>query len=545
MAELRIGDVFAGHRIDALVGRGGMGVVYQATDLALERRVALKLIAPELAQNQEFRLRFERESRTAASIRHPNVVTVFHAGEAEGLLYITMDYVDGTDLRAMVASLGPLQPPLAVDLVIQVARGLDAAHANGLVHRDVKPANILVEHASGIRAYLTDFGVTRHLTSNVGLTKTGDWVGTLDYIAPEQIRGEQISARADIYSLGCVLVEVLSGEVPFPRDTDVAKIWAHVNEPPPLIAERSNLGPPWDEVVQRAMSKDPAGRFASAGDLGRAALAALQGRPAPIGGREVASGAASAGLSATQPRVATGPVEQVAVAPGQGPVRATTQAAVGGVRRVPVSRFALWRSAAASAIADHKVTVVAALLLAAGGVVAAAILVGPLNRSSSSESSLKAAFPPKLFAAADCESRSPSGPHIEEQVACTPTDDDGRRIGALRFYRYGTVQDKKVAYGSARRLAISRSATPLTLSDCDHNTNSTDGYWYRESSVRDVGGQALCYTTNEGISHLVVIYSNSAVLMEGVGSSYPHLWDWFHRNVAPDFSPPPGPRSTA
>jgi hypothetical protein len=280
MADVAIGSEFAGHRIDAVAGRGGMGVVYRATHLALNRPVALKLIAPDLAEDEGFRTRFKQESMTAASIDHPNVIPIYHAGEEDGKLYITMRFVEGTDLRAMIAQQGKLDAGQAAEIVAQTAAALDAAHARGLVHRDVKPANVLIANADGqAHAYLTDFGLTKSVTSESGMTKTGMFVGTLDYIAPEQLQGGKLDARADVYALGCVLYQSLTGNVPYPRDTEPAKIWAHMSEPPPSVTQmRSDLSPQFEQIVKRAMAKAPNDRYLSAGDLGRAALAAADSR---------------------------------------------------------------------------------------------------------------------------------------------------------------------------------------------------------------------------------------------------------------------------
>ena len=220
MPDLSAGAEIGGYRIEAMVGRGGMGVVYRAVDLALDRRVAIKLISAENAQEPGFRERFKRESRLAASIRHPNVITVFRAGEEDGQLFIAMDYIEGTDLKALITSRGRLDPELAARIVVQVAAALDAAHAKGLVHRDVKPANVLIEGAE--RAYLTDFGLTKEVASESGVTGTGVVLGTIDYMAPEQVAGDKLDARADIYSLGCVLWEALTGQVPYLRESAVA-----------------------------------------------------------------------------------------------------------------------------------------------------------------------------------------------------------------------------------------------------------------------------------------------------------------------------------
>ena len=227
--------MFAGHRIEGLAGRGGMGVVYKATHIALDHVVALKVISPALAQDERFRRRFGEESRIAVSIRHPNVVAIHHAGEEEGLLFVTMDLIDGTDLRGLLHVHGQLDPAHAASVITEVAAALDAAHARGLVHRDIKPGNILIEgEGADERVYLTDFGLARLVEATTGVTATGAFVGTLDYVAPEQIRGERVDARADVYALGCVLFELLTGNPPFAaRDDKVAKMYAHLQEDAP------------------------------------------------------------------------------------------------------------------------------------------------------------------------------------------------------------------------------------------------------------------------------------------------------------------------
>lgn len=281
MADLEVGSVLGGLRIDAVAGQGGMGVVYRATQLALNRAVAVKVVAPALADDPEFRERFKRESELAASIDHPHVVPVLHAGEEDGRLYVAMRYVEGTDLRQMIVRDGRIAPALAATIVDQVAGALDAAHARGLVHRDVKPANILVaERPDGsVHAYLTDFGLTKQAAGADGLTRAGTVLGTMDYISPEQLDGRPVDARADIYALGCVFYQALTGRVPFPRDTDAAKMWAHVQQAPPRLAEVApDLPAELDTVLQRAMAKDPADRFGTAGEFGRAAVAAAAGR---------------------------------------------------------------------------------------------------------------------------------------------------------------------------------------------------------------------------------------------------------------------------
>jgi serine/threonine protein kinase len=269
--------IIAGYRIEAAVGRGGMGVVYRATQLALERPVAIKLIATERAQDPVFRSRFERESRLAASIEHVNVIPVYEAGEDDGLLYIVMRLVEGVDLAQLLEHDGSLEPARAARLVGQLAGALDAAHARGLVHRDVKPANVLLTLDEPEHLYLTDFGVAKQLGAGGGMTRAGGWVGTLDYLAPEQIRGEATGPGGDVYALAGLLCHCLTGRVPFPRETEPAKLWAHVNAAPPAPSRmQPGLPAAIDDVVARGMAKAPEERFQSAGDLARACARALE-----------------------------------------------------------------------------------------------------------------------------------------------------------------------------------------------------------------------------------------------------------------------------
>jgi hypothetical protein len=293
--ELSDGDEFAGYRIERRLGRGGMGILYLALEPGLERRVALKLIAPEAAADEVFAQRFAEESRIAASIEHPNVVPIYAAGEEGGVPWIAMRYVAGSDLGRRIAREGKLEPAEAVALIAQVGNGLDAIHAAGLVHRDVKPANVLLSGEPGSEhAYITDFGVARNVATESGLTQTGRFVGTLDYVAPEQISGEAIDARVDVYALGCLLFKLLTGEVPFPREGEAARLYAHLNDPAPAPSLYAPAVPmALDDVVVRAMSKSPGDRYPSAGDLGRAAQAALSGTTVEVPERTVATGAAA------------------------------------------------------------------------------------------------------------------------------------------------------------------------------------------------------------------------------------------------------------
>ena len=277
--ELERGSVFAGYRIESVLDRGGMGVVYRATDPVLGRGVALKIVAPEHTRDPAAVARFKNEARLAASFEHPNIVPVYGGGEYQGVVYLAMRLVPGTDLRHVIAD-GRVELPVIERVVAHVASALDAAHARGLVHRDVKPANILLTGAAGAEhAYLADFGITKQLGTSAGLTRTGAWVGTPDYVAPEQIQGQAVDGRADVYSLGCVLYELLTGDVPYPRDSHVAKLWAHMNEPPPSPRHRRpDLPEAFDEVVARATAKRPADRYDTAGQLAAALEAAMPRR---------------------------------------------------------------------------------------------------------------------------------------------------------------------------------------------------------------------------------------------------------------------------
>ncbi len=273
------GSTFAGCRLEAIAGRGGMGVVFRATQLALQRPVAVKAIAPEFAADKDYRKRFQRESHLAASIDHPNVIPVYEAGERDGTLYLMMRWVEGTDLRTLLTTSGRLSPGRAIRLLRPVASALAAAHRHRLIHRDVKPANVLIargdeEYEEHI--YLTDFGIARR-TDGESITRTGMFVGTVDYMAPERFEGGKGDAPSDIYSLGCMLFEALTGHVPFDRPTDVSKMFAHVNDPIPSARDEVDGVPEQlDAIIAKAMAKNPEDRFGSAGEVMVALGQALQ-----------------------------------------------------------------------------------------------------------------------------------------------------------------------------------------------------------------------------------------------------------------------------
>lgn len=288
-SDPNLGMEVAGVRIEGRIGRGGMGVVYRARDIHLDRAVALKILPPELAQDDGFRKRFIRESRLASSIDHPNIVPIYRAGEHEGLLFIVMRYVEGSDLKTVLRREGALGLERSVAVVDQLARALDAAHARGLVHRDVKPGNILVvpseEQQEAGHIYLTDFGLTKPASSEASMTDSGAFLGTVEYAAPEQIEGAQVDARTDVYGLGCVFYECLTGTVPFSGPSAAAIMYAHLfKDPPPATDVVPTLPTRLDAVLNTAMARSKEDRYATCRELIVATRAAAQEPETSSGG---------------------------------------------------------------------------------------------------------------------------------------------------------------------------------------------------------------------------------------------------------------------
>jgi serine/threonine protein kinase/sugar lactone lactonase YvrE len=287
-SEFAIGSQMAGYRLEEQIGRGGMAVVYRAYDPRLERYVALKILAPGLALDDAFRQRFIRESRAAAAVDHPNIIPVFDAGDAGGALFIAMRFVQGGDVRTLLDAEGRLPAARAADITSQVASALDAAHARGLVHRDVKPANMLLDATAGghrqDHVYLSDFGLSKQSLSQTGLTAQGQFLGTLDYVAPEQVEGRPVDGRADQYALACASFELLSGTPPFKRDGGLAVVWAKLSEDPPLLSpRREDLPTAIDDVMTRGMARTPDDRFGTCGEFA-AALREVLGLRSPESG---------------------------------------------------------------------------------------------------------------------------------------------------------------------------------------------------------------------------------------------------------------------
>jgi tRNA A-37 threonylcarbamoyl transferase component Bud32 len=299
----RIGDEYAGYRLVSLIGHGGMSIVYKAEHIKLERTVALKLLSPQLSEDESFRERFQRESKVAAALEHPNIIPIYEAGDENGVFYIAMRYVDGADLKTRLKQGGPLEAAQVASLVSQVAAALEAAHEKGLIHRDVKPANILIAVGAGVEgsdhAYLSDFGVAKN-TAAAGFTKTGLFVGTADYASPEQIEGRELDGRADVYSLGCVTYEALTATPTYEKDSEVAMMYAHLLEPPPKLTEkRPDLSPEVDEVIAKAVAKSKEDRYARPTDFAIALKQAVAVRAAGAAGATPHAGGGETVLAGT------------------------------------------------------------------------------------------------------------------------------------------------------------------------------------------------------------------------------------------------------
>jgi WD40 repeat protein len=319
LAQLAPGSRVAGYRLEDRIGAGGMAVVFRARDERLGRLVALKMLAPALAADAKFRERFIRESRAAAAVDHPHIIPVHEAGEADDVLYIAMRFVAGGDLSSVVEREGPLPPGRAADLISPVASALDAAHGAGLVHRDVKPANVLVDASPGgaDHVYLSDFGLTKGELSAASLTGTGQFLGTPDYSAPEQISGRAVDRRTDQYALACVAFKLLTGRVPFERDEPMAVLYAHLSAPPPLLTvPRPDLPRPAAEVLARALAKDPEARFGGCGEFADALREALGVTPY---GAHVAGQQRTRTVGADRQRTWDSPPSRIAPADRAGP----------------------------------------------------------------------------------------------------------------------------------------------------------------------------------------------------------------------------------
>ena len=435
----RIGAEIAGYRLLSLVTRGGMAVVYLAEDLRLGRKVALKILAAELAEDDDFRTRFLRESRIAASIDHPNVIPIYDAGEANGHLYIAMRHVADTDLRGLLRSEPVLEINRATSIASQTAGALGAAHERDLVHRDVKPANVLLIRRTTAgsldHVYLSDFGLAKHTKSVSGLTATGHFMGTVNYAAPEQVEGKQVDGRTDIYALGCVLFECLTGRPPFHKEEGVAVIMAHLREPAPTVSSlRPDCPPALDRVVAKTLAKSPDDRFQTCDEL----IDALQrATPAPSGQFTETASAASIPVADTIPP------------PPEPPAEAAGDAATATAR---IGHAAGSRGRALAALALAALAGVAIVLLVSGG--------GDDESGSASET--LAGTPTEADADLAWEPIADT-PTPRQQAAGAVVDGKAWVVGGLEGDDAGTASTRVEAYDPATQTWTQGPDLPVPL----------------------------------------------------------------------------------
>jgi len=399
------GSRVAGYMLEEQIGAGGMAVVFRARDERLQRRVALKILSPALAPDDEFRHRFIRESRAAAAVDDPHIIPVFEAGEARGALFIAMRYVPGGDVRALMRQARPLAPERALAIISPVASALDAAHGAGLVHRDVKPENMLIDTRPGRpdHVYLSDFGLSKGIMASLGPTGTGQWLGTAGYSSPEQMAGKPVDGRADQYSLACVAFELLCGEVPFPREHVTAVIWAHMSEPPPALTSRGPGFPAGaDGVLARALAKSPGDRFASCRDFADALRAAFGLVPYNSGSGRVAEAGPSRLAVEAAYQTSDVPLSYAVTAPGSAiPVRRSAAAHAAPAPAGAASAGARPLEPGTSRGSRRVVLALAAVVAVLGTVIGLAVTRSPVHPapSQSVKAQLEAsyAFPAQRY----------------------------------------------------------------------------------------------------------------------------------------------------
>jgi serine/threonine-protein kinase len=513
----RIGTVFAGYRVESLLGRGGMSVVYLAEHVRLGRKVALKVLASPLAGDEHYRERFIRESQRAADLDHPNVIPIYDAGEieggdADGLLYIAMRYVDGSDLRALLKREGQLSVGRTIFMLEQVAAALDAAHDKALIHRDVKPSNVLVAEPSE-HVYLTDFGVAKQTTAP-DLTRTGMFIGTVEYAAPEQIEGLALDGRTDVYALGCVLYECLAGRPPFDREAEVAVMHAHLATPPPKLTDvRPDLPKELDRVIARAMAKSRDDRFESASDLLNAAHASVLQRRAPVTQPAVEHAPEPEASSGVEPPAQTPPpaapeppapvpsvVEPVAAVSVPPSVESASQPPAPPAPPSGTDSGAAVPAPAAPPRRGPPNWIVTALLVA-GAAAAAAVVAYRVARDDSPNSSgatptteavaptsLDALVPAQLWK--DCAVQSQPAPGAEQTAVCTQADDlavqNPPDLWQISIYPDESALDN--AYTAERDAAGVKQG-----GRCDGTRWGGAGTWVHPGNPPKPGGERFCY----------------------------------------------------
>jgi serine/threonine-protein kinase len=494
----KIGSEFGGYRLESLIGHGGMSIVYRARSLSLDRIVALKLLAPQLSEDEAFRERFLRESRMAAALDHPNVIPIFEAGEADGVFFIAMRYVEGLDLKSLLKREGPLPLDRTSSIISQVASALGAAHEKGLVHRDVKPANILIASRYGPEesdhVYLSDFGVVKHSASRP-LTQTGMFVGTAEYASPEQIEGKELDGRADVYALGCVLYECLTGDPAYDKDSEVALMYAHLLEPPPKVAEkRPDLPPEVDEVLGKGMAKQRDDRYETPRDLAVALREAAGLAPAPTsaGATQLSTGAetvlsGAAGAAAGGDGTTPAPPTTASAPPAGQPAPAAAQPAAADEAPAAPSRGGMSRRAKIIA------AIAAAVVLIGGGVGAALALTGGGSSSSDTggqiQGNLLDVLVPSQIASTCTKT---TVPNTIAAYSCTPPSGAPAQVPndlQMAFYK------DKAARESAYQTAIDDTGAEQAEGKCTATDFGGEGIWKHPD--KKIGGSRFCYITGE------------------------------------------------
>ncbi len=536
-----IGADFAGYKLESLLGHGGMSIVYRAEHLALGRTVALKLLSPELSEEGDFRERFIEESRVAASLDHPNIIPIHEAGEENGIFFIAMRFVDGPDLRTMIKQDGHLSLEKTTSIISQVAAALDAAHAKGLVHRDVKPANILVASGYGPEqsdhAYLSDFGVAKHTSSRV-LTKTGLFVGTVDYAAPEQIEGKPLDGRADIYALGCVLYECLTGARAYDRDSEVALMYAHLLEQPPAVTERRpDLPHEIDEVVAKAMAKSRDDRYASGAELiaglrGVAAADAptdlgsetvLGAGPAPAGAALTGAALTTAGSTPGPPDAGSGsppPPPPPPVASGSGDsgkrrnrliaiIAGVAVIALASVLGVVLATRGDGDSKAAVTLPASSDSTDTSTESSTGTSTDTAADTTSSTSTTSGELSLEGTVVPEIFQ--DCNLDSPAKEGTLESATCIPGSATRIHPDEIELFSYPSTNALNKQYDTL--FADAQKKVP-TLAENQGRCNGTfwtgELTWYHAPD--NPGGRGFCYSDGD---HLVVVWTHVKTKADG------------------------------
>jgi serine/threonine protein kinase len=543
-AHTRIGTEVAGFRIESVLGRGGMSVVYIAEQIRLGRKVALKVLTTELAWDEQFRERFVRESHIAAAIDHPNIIPIYDAGEADGLLYIAMRFVQGPDLKEILKR-GSVGLGRTIFLIEQLASALDSAHTHSLVHRDVKPGNILLEESTD-HVYLTDFGVAKQTTAR-GLTSTGHFLGTVDYAAPEQIEGGPVDARTDVYALGCVLYECLTGSPPFSQGTEHAVLHAHLVDPPPSLSRvRPELPLAFDGVIATAMAKDPDDRYGSCGELARAARNAASGAARRVdGGPPPAPTIASPPGAPTPPPAVPSPGPDTPTPAPAAPVVAAAAASAVTPPTLPPHEPVTDEAAGEKGpwLTPMKQLLLTLLLVVLAAAASGAIVYFLTRDDGATTSSAGGAPQPVIHPLSalvpspvwqDCEETTPRGGAIETAVCTQPTSATTFTPDRLELSTYGSGAAVQSAYEALRR----SHHVARNHGRCTGLTWGGEGTWLHNPSSPGakpaVGGSRFCYFDG---SDVVVVWTHRkfgqpthtdllAIAREG-GSDHPGLYGWW------------------